>query len=192
MTDEIKDKCKRCRGKGTLQSVGPGPEFESSFRDCPKCKSEEKPKLKSIEDYVHPDERPGEMPELLSFQDAKDKKHEEPDGPRLESKFDFMDGENFIKMEVGYKFENKKKTIELHYSATIYVEHFFMSGWMEQCFSHKEVSLKWYDFFLGTKTLEDKVESIATAWMKETKIELKRNSEARKLSEEFTKKFSRD
>ena len=160
----------------------------NSFRDCPKCKSEEKPKLKSIEDYVHPDEEN----KTLSFQDAKDKQHEEPDGPRLESKFDFMDGENFIKMEVEYKFENKKKIVGLHYSATIYVDHFFMSGWMEQCFAHKKVSLKWYDFFLGTKTLEDKVESVATSWMKETKIELKRNSEARKLSEEFTKKFSRD
>ena len=146
----------------------------------------EKPKLKSLEDFVHPDEEP----KTLDFNKAKEEKELKSEKPKLESKFDFMDGQNFIV----FKSESHHGQLQVHCHAIFNMTEFIPEGmgyygpeWVENCLGFKVVELRWWDKFFGVKTIEQKFEKIATLFSDEMKSKLKKEDE----HSDMMKKFSR-
>jgi len=144
--------------------------------------------LKSIEDYKNPEEEN----KTIDLQKAKEKKlKREDDGrPTLKTKFDFEDDGHFFLMDID---ANSKEEVvltymEVHHHDKRQMGPFTMAGgWCGSNIGRKFVKLKWYDFFLGVNTLEQKVDNVATVWMNEIKTNVDFANEVEKISEKFSR-----
>lgn len=143
----------------------------------------DKPKLKDLSDFNHEEEGF----KLFDFQKAKETKEEDEEvKPKLKTKFCFKYEEDVFNFNVEPCAEN----YDVLFTVTRYVDHHFISGWIQQPVLHQHVELNIVERFLfkvGFKnfTIENKIEKVAVNLKQRILVHLSKKDQAKKLNRKF-------
>lgn len=147
--------------------------------------TKDKPKLKDLSDFKHEEEGF----KLFDFQKAKETKDEDDDEdgkPKLKSKFCFKHDEDVF----NFNLEPCADNYDVVFTVSRYIDHHFISGWMQQPVLHQHVELNIVERFMfkiGFKrfTVENKIEKVALQLKERILVHLNKKDQAKKLNKKF-------